>query len=140
MFPIFSLPGSVSFKKHSAVLPASFTVEASLLLPPVLLTLLAVLYLCAHIHNRSALTSYACVQAVTGNEQEVSILFLEDHFEMQAVDGQRKRTVSHTLHTVPLLFDRTWEDAAELVYEKPETVRILQIASAARKMMPHPSE
>ena len=132
---------SLFHKKRSpdrsrAYAPAGFTVEASLLLPPVLLVLLLLLYLIAHIHNRSVLSSAACAWAVTGREQEISALFLEDSYEAVPEEDKQKRTVTWKLRTLPLLFSGKWEDSASLVYERTDTVRILQLIGAARKTVP----
>jgi|GEM_PF-3284719 len=126
--------GSPARSRPSA--PAAFTVEASLLLPPVLLVLLLLLYLIAHVHNRSILSSTACAWAVTGREQEISVLFLEDSYEAVPEDSRQKRTVTWKLRTFPLLSSGEWEDSASLVYEKTDTVRILQLIAAAKKAVP----
>ncbi|MBQ6468656.1 MAG: hypothetical protein IJJ50_01205 [Lachnospiraceae bacterium] len=117
-------------------MPASFTAEASLLLPPVLLTLLLVLFLCAHIHNRNILTSYACVQAVTGNEQEVSVLFLEEAVKSTCSEDLGERSVSWELHTLPSLSGMEWTESEKIIYKKQKPVRFLQIAYSARSLMP----
>ena len=113
-------------------LRASFTVEASLLLPPVLLTCLTVLFLTAHVSNRAAMTAYAAEQAVSGREQEITVLYLSSGCEKNTVSEKKKRTVSYDLTTTPYLAGAVWEDTIHEVYEIPDTVRMLQIAAAMR--------
>ena len=116
--------------------PAFFTVEASLLLPPVLLTLLLVLFLCAHVHNRSVLTASACAGTVTGREQEISVLFLEDGYQYGGGEDSRRRSVSWELHTVPFVSGRRWTESKEIIYKKQYPVRFLQTAAAAGDLLP----
>ena len=50
---------------HGSKVPASMTVEASLLMGVILFTMFGSLYLFFHIHNRAWLTAAACETAVT---------------------------------------------------------------------------
>lgn len=58
---------------------ASFTVEAAVLMPSLLMATLVMIYLSWHIYDRAFLTAYACELAVSGHEQDVPVLpALED--------------------------------------------------------------
>ncbi len=63
---------------------ASFTVEAALLMPGLLMATLVMIYLSWHIYDRAYLTAYACELAVSGHEQEVP--------ELPALEGLSKKT------------------------------------------------
>ena len=105
-----------------------------MLLPPVLLTLLTVLFLTAHVTNRASLTAYAAEQAVSGYEQEIGILYLASGCEKETVPGRKERTVSYTLTTIPFPAGAEWKEVIQEVYEIPDTVRILQTAAAMRTL------
>ena len=116
-------------------LPASFTVEASLVMPPVLLTLLLILFLCAHVHNRAVLTASACEQAVSGREQEIEVLFLENEVTCERNSDKKKRVVSFRLLTVPYLTERQWEESVRAVYDISDPAGFLHKLAAGKELL-----
>ena len=52
-------------------LKGSLTIEASCIMPVILLTVFSCLYLCFYVHNRTFLTAAACESAVTGSTESV---------------------------------------------------------------------
>lgn len=55
-------------KKYEFLTRASYTVELALLMPVLIGTILAVIYLDDHVHNCATLTANACEAAVTGHD------------------------------------------------------------------------
>lgn len=113
---------------------ASFTVEASLLLPPVLAVLLLVLYLFGHVHNRTVLTAYACEQAVSGKEQQVTVLYLANDVTENRSGSKKKREVSYSYRTTPLVWPVSFEEEEKASYEITDPVSLAHRAYAAKSL------
>ena len=118
-----------------ASLPASVTVESALLLPSVLLVLLLMLYLMAHVHDRSALLSSACEQAAAGTEREVSVLFLNESYSRSGSETRAERSVRYELSTAPLLSGSVFQEELEAVYERIEPSAFMHLASALHEQV-----
>ena len=116
-------------------LRASFTVEASLLLPPVLAVLLLILYLFAHVHSRSVLTAYACEQSVTGKEQSVNVIFLTQDVSKEGSSDKKKREVSYHFRTAPMLSYSAMEETVRASYEIADPAAFARRAAAVRDLI-----
>ena len=58
---------NIAYKIKKGLESGSFTVEAAMIMPVVLLVTFSSLYLCFYVHNRAFLTSAACEAAVCGS-------------------------------------------------------------------------
>ena len=116
-------------------LKASLTVEASLLLPPILLVLLLVLYLFAHVHSRAVLTAYACEQAVSGKEQEVQVLFFASDVSKDTAEIKKERKVSYSFRTAPLLWPADYPETETASYTIIDPAAFAHRAAALRGLV-----
>ena len=114
-------------------LRASFTVEAALLMPLILLVLLTLLFAAFHLHDRNLIRAYACESAVTGKERDLPFLIFSDAEEPELAESDTARSVSVRLFTRPLLSGKGASFEMTAVYEPLLPIRALRNAKAIAK-------
>ncbi len=80
----------------SSNLPASFTVEAALLMPILFFSLFSVIYLTFHIHNAAALHANAAERTVTGTQQTAIHYMASEHQTLSVQNRKTHRTASYS--------------------------------------------
>ena len=118
---------------QSRSLRASFTVEAALLMPLILLVLLTLLFAAFHLHDRNLLRAYAWESAVTGKERELPFLIFSDTEEPERTGSDAVRYISVRLFTRPLLSGKGASFEMNAVYEPLLPIRALRNAKAIAK-------
>ena len=117
------------------LLAGSLTVEAACLAPILLTSVFLLLYLTAHVHNRTCLYAGAAEQAVSGHEQEDPALFAVTELTAARSDSDSQRKVSYKAGTLYLDGERRWSIEEEAVYEKYQPAkRLRQIAAGKRTL------
>ena len=104
---------------------ATFTVEAALIMPVVLMVILSVLYLCMHVHNRNYLKAYAIEQSISGHVQSDPTLLFSSDISANRTDGGNMRTVSYTAGTVYYTGRRLYSISERAGYRKVKPVTYL---------------
>lgn len=113
---------------------ASYTVELALLMPFLLGTVLAVLYMDFHVHNCAAVTANACEAAVTGHgDAEFPSYAALGKLDRSVSDGKEKRTVTFSSVTYDAEERVFGEVAGTGIYRKVHAVGALRRARAAGK-------
>ena len=107
---------------------ASFTVEASLLMPLVLLVIFAVLYLDFHVQNRNVILASACENAITGHDRDPLVLMGTEGADKTLEDDGKKRTVSYSLVTSSVYGGYAWEAASSAEYVICDPVSLIREA------------
>lgn len=125
---------SMSKKDRSAVLKASLTVEAAMIAPVLMTAVFLLLYLTAHVHNRSCLYALAAEQAVSGRAQEDPSLFAMAELKVQRSDSKKERVISYKAGTLYLDGERMWSIEEKAVYEKCFPVKRLRQIAAAKSL------
>ena len=114
----------------------SFTIETALLMPLLLLSLLTLLFLCLHLHDRSVLTAYAAENAVSGRENALPYLVLSEAEAPVFDERNGRRTVSVRLRTpaIPFVPGAAFftEESAVTRYPAKE-IRLAMTLAAGRK-------
>ena len=111
---------------------ASFTVEAALLMPLLTGILVLFLFLTAHVYDRSVLFSHAAAAAVTGREQDLSMLVLHRNAAIIIEENGKTRTAAASLLTDPGIGGRIFREETELVFTKAEPARLLRLKTALK--------
>ncbi|MBR3155161.1 MAG: pilus assembly protein [Lachnospiraceae bacterium] len=104
---------------------ATFTVEAALIMPVVLMVILSVLYMCMHVHNRNYLKAYAIEQSISGHVQSDPTLLFSSDISANRTDGGNMRTVSYTAGTVYYTGRRLYSISERAGYRKVKPVTYL---------------
>lgn len=112
---------------------ASFTAEAALLMPVILLVLFMLLFAAFHLHDRNLIRACALESAVTGKEPVLPFLIYSDAEDPVRTENAAARSVSVRIRTRPLLSGKgaTYETTA--VYEKLLPIRALRNAKVIKK-------
>ena len=113
---------------------ASFTVEAALVLPPVLAAMLLLLYLLTFAHNRSVYTSAALTQSITGREQDVSTFYLSRPGPLSAQEDDGARTVTGQSELLFLPSGRSVSFSVHETYRKTDAPDLLRKRAALRDL------
>lgn len=115
---------------------ASYTVELALLLPLILGTILALIYLNFHVHNCAALTANACEAAVTGHPDAEfpSYVFL-GRLNRSVDDDKASRTVTFSSVTYDADERVFGESVGTGTYKKVYPVSDLRKAKGLRELM-----
>ena len=111
----------------------SLTVEAACLAPILFVSVFLLLYLTAHVHNRTCLYTGAAEQAVSGHEQEDPSLFALTELSASRNESDSQRTVAYKAGTLYIDGERKWSIDEEAVYKKYQPAkRLRQIAAGKR--------
>ena len=78
---------------------ASLTIEAALIAPLLILSVMGVLYLSFHLHNRTCLYASAAEQAISGHKQEDPSYFGMQNVNRGGSESKSHRTVRFTSGT-----------------------------------------
>ncbi len=113
---------------------ASLTVETALLSPVLITSVLMLLYLAAHVHNRTCLFAGAAEQAVSGHEQETPQLFALSGTDVSRSDTEKERTVGYTGGTFYLSGEQLYSIDEKAVYKKYKPVKRIRQLSAAKRL------
>lgn len=114
---------------------ASMTVEVSLLMPIILATIFAVLYLTAHLHGRTCLFAEAAEQAVSGHEQEDPALFAVGEIAVTRSDGKDRREISYSAGTFHFSGEKLWLIKEKATYKKYYPVKLIRRKNAAKDVL-----
>ena len=110
------------------------TVETAMIMPVLLFSVLMLLYLTAHVHNRTCLFAGAAEQAVSGHVQEDPELFAMAETACSRKDSEKERKVRYTAGTLYLSGERLWSIDEEAVYKKYRPVKQIRKLSAAKRL------
>lgn len=119
--------------KNDRIRQASLTVETALLMPIVIFTVLMAVYLTAHIHNRTWLSSSAGEQAVSGHVQEDPDLFAAGEILITRDDYGSGRTVSGKAGTFHFSGEKLWEIDVKQTFRKVKPVRLIRAKNALNR-------
>lgn len=111
-----SLLSAFHAHKRNCSLRASFTVETALLFPMLLLVILSVIYLSAHVHNRTYLLSAACEQAISGEERPLISLFASSDIKRDESESDDLRAVSYSSSTKGIWRIFNWDISEKAEY------------------------
>ena len=114
---------------------ASMTVEVSLLMPVILATIFAVLYLTAHLHGRTCLFAEAAEQAVSGHEQEDPSLFAVAGIAVTRSDEKDRREISYSAGTFHFSGEKLWTIKEKATYKKYHPVKLIRRKNAAKDVL-----
>lgn len=110
------------------------TVETAMIMPVLLFSVLMLLYLTAHVHNRTCLFAGAAEQAVSGHVQEDPVLFAMAETACSRKDSEKERKIRYTAGTLYLSGERLWSIDEEAVYKKYKPVKQIRKLSAAKRL------
>ena len=112
--------------KNASMPLGSFTVEAALIFPVIMLVILSVIYIDVHLMNSNIFTCLACEQAVTGNDTKPSSSFALKDIEREVKDSKSERTVSFRTGTQGIwkIFDFDIDTGAD--YKKSDTEKFIR--------------
>lgn len=113
---------------------ASFTVETALLMPVILFTIFAALYLTAHLHNRSCLYAGAAEQAISGHEQAARRLFASGEISVSRDDAKDRREVIQKTETLHFTGRKLYTVDEKAVYRKYHPVSLIRRKNAAGRL------
>ena len=114
---------------------AYMTVEVSLLMPVILATIFAVLYLTAHLHGRTCLFAEAAEQAVSGHEQEDPSLFAVAEIAVTRSDEKDRREISYSAGTFHFSGEKLWTIKEKATYKKYHPVKLIRRKNAAKDVL-----
>ena len=120
-------------KKRSAEPKGSFTVEAALIFPVILIVILSVMYIDIHLMNTNIFACLACEQAITGNETQPSSSFALKTPERLVSDSENERSVSFNTGTKGIMDIFNFDINVSARYKKTETekfIRAMRIKNA----------
>ena len=118
-------------------LSASFTVEASLLMPLILLVLTASICLTLYTAARAATSVKACEQAVTGRADDGSPPLWTASLARDMQDDLHSRTVAFRGETPSAFRPFHWRFEAEAVYRKVRPASLIRRILAAKDALEH---
>ncbi len=121
-------------KKKNQSTAGSFTVEAALLMPLILMVILSAIYLTAHTANRASLAAFACEQAISGHAQKTPELFAAGKVTRKETDTEKERSVTYLSNTVYFSGETIWEMEVAAVYKKVKPVSFIRKIRAAGKL------
>ena len=110
---------------------ASFTVESAILMPLVTLVLVLFLFVSMHVYDRAVLRAGAAAALLTGRQQELSVLVLQQEADLTVTGDRGKRTAEWHLLTVPVPGDRIFREEEKSSCVFPDPADILRKAAAA---------
>ena len=105
---------------------AYLTAEAAMIAPVLIFSVIMLLYLTAHVHNRTCLQASAAEQAISGHEQEAPAVFALAKAEFQRTDSDKERTVISTAGTLYLNGETIWSIKEAAAYKKYHPVKTLR--------------
>lgn len=112
---------------------ASYTVEAALVFPVILLAVIGCLYLDFHVHSRACLTAASCEQAITGHDPANPDLFGVFHLTREKTEGENKRRVAFSAETIAAFGSWKWEMEEAGTYEIQKPVKRIREIKAAEE-------
>ena len=115
--------------RKSPLAHASLTIEAALIAPLLILSVMGVLYLSFHLHNRTCLYASAAEQAISGHKQDDP-----SYFGMQSVSRGGSESKSH--RTVRFT-SGTWNFNGEKMYaiEEEAEYKIIRPVKTVRRIL-----
>jgi hypothetical protein len=113
---------------------ASFTIEAALLMPCILLVLFSVFYLNFHVRNRAYLSAASCEQAVTDHDPENPDLFAAMNLSRSKEDGEEFRSVAFAADTIALYGGWKWSISEKGQYRIVKPVSFIWKLRAAKEL------
>lgn len=132
--PAKTISSKISHEEY--LIKGSFTVEAALVFPVILIVIFSVIYLNAHIHNRSYLEIKACEISVSGKEAPPLSLFAMKECSMSVTESDNSRNVSVSASTEGVFRFLNFKLKKDCTYEKcsPSVfVKKYQLLSTALK-------
>jgi Flp pilus assembly protein TadG len=144
--------------KFREIRTASFTVEAALVMPVVLVTLIALLYMCFYVHNRAWLTAAAYEAALSGSMEGVrkdgpvkeTAQLKSESLARTGFYGARnlkanakvdwglladKVVVTYELDTIPVLGNFSWHLKTEAKVKVFRPVGLLRLGKSAGELV-----
>lgn len=109
---------------------ASLTTETALIMPVVIFTLLASIYLTAHIHNRACLSANAGEQAISGHMQEDPQLFAAGRVSTKRSDSSAARSVETSAGTFHFSGTELWPIRVNRRFRKCHPVKLIRAKHA----------
>ena len=108
---------------------ASLTIEAALIAPLLILSVMGVLYLSFHLHNRTCLYASAAEQAISGHKQEDLSYFGMQNVNRGGSESKNHRTVRFT--------SGTWDFNGEKLYAIDEEAeyKIIRSVKTVRRVL-----
>jgi hypothetical protein len=113
---------------------ASFTIEAALLIPCILLVIFAVFYLNFHVCSRACLSAAACEQAISGHDPENPELFAAVNLSRMKEENGKTRTVSFAADTIALYGGWKWSISEKGEYAVVDPVSFIRKLRAAESL------
>ncbi|MDO5701734.1 MAG: hypothetical protein Q4G47_00055 [Lachnospiraceae bacterium] len=114
---------------------AYLTVEAAMLSPILISSVFMILYMAAHLHNKTCLKASAAEQAISGHEQKDPSYFALRGTECIRTEEGNSRSVRYTAGTVYLSGD-VWheiDESAEYKIVKP--VKQMRVTEAMEQVI-----
>lgn len=121
-------------RRHCFLTRASFTVETAMLSPILIGSVIMLLYLTAHVHNRTCLHALAAEQAVSGHEQETPALFSMTNLTCGRSDTEKERSISYRAGSRYLNGEEWLLMEEEAVYRKYYPIRTLRNLMALKEL------
>ncbi|MDO4804056.1 MAG: hypothetical protein Q4A32_04470 [Lachnospiraceae bacterium] len=112
--------------KGASLSQASVTVEAALIMPVLLLTILSSLYLTMHVRNGTCMTASCIEQAISGRDQENPALFFAGEVERNKEESDSQRKISMSAGTFYFSGQLLWRTSSERIYKKYYPVTYLR--------------
>ncbi len=112
--------------KKQCIPHGSFTVEAAMIFPVILLVVLSVMYIDVHLMNLNIFTCLACEQAITGNETAPSSSFSLKSIDRQLEDGENERIVSFCTGTEGIWKIFSFDINTNARYKKSDTEKFIR--------------
>ena len=113
---------------------ASFTLEAALLSPCILLVIFAVFYLNFHVCSRACLSAAACEQAISGHDPENPELFAAMNLSRVKEESGNTRIVSFAADTIALYGGWKWSISEKGEYAIVDPVSFIRKLRAAESL------
>lgn len=112
----------------------SVTAETALIMPVLLLTILASLYLTIHVRNGACMTASCIEQAISGREQALPALFFAEGASQDKEESESQRTVSMRAGTVYFSGQLLWTAESKRTYKKYYPVTYLRKIRGVRDL------
>ncbi len=114
-------------------LRASLTVEAAMLMPILFFVVFSCVYLNFHVHNRANLSASAAEQAISGHEQNGTVLFGSVQPEAERSESEDARTVGYAAVS-PVYIGSGWSIRTEQTCRLYHPVKMLRAERALKEL------
>lgn len=121
--------------KRRSLKAAYLTVEAAMLSPILISSVFMILYMAAHLHNKTCLKASAAEQAISGHEQKDPSLFALRNTECTRTEAGNNRSVRYTAGTV-YLNGGVWHEIDERAeYKIVKPVKQMRVTEAMEQVI-----